>query len=386
VSAFEGRGADVPTWQPGGLRAPISTAAPSKFVPLPFRFTLLLRLLSEAADTLDSSPISSMTVEVAPTPSRQRRTEFYRSTEDEPHILRRKQILEKHPEIEKLFGHDSRPVPIVICLVLSQVAIAYFQKSWSWGMFFLVAYAYGGTVAHSLSLMTHEVSHNLVFAGKEANEAFGIFCNIGMGLPSSTMFKRYHMEHHLFQGDDERDVDIPTYWEGNVFTNSVLKLIWLMLQPLFYSIRPLIIRPKTPMAADMINNATILLSDAMIFYFCGWRGVFYLVMSTLLGLGLHPCAGHFVSEHYVFTEGYETYSYYGPLNLVCWNVGYHNEHHDFPRVPGWRLPQVKAMAPEFYDNLPCYTSWTYVLFKYITDPSIGPFSRVRRSKISSKNQ
>ena len=98
-----------------------------------------------------------------------------------------------------------------------------------------------------------------------------------------------------------------------------------------------------------------------------------------------PCcirlpAGHFIAEHYVFEEGHETYSYYGPLNVVTWNVGYHNEHHDFPRVPGWKLPQVKALAPEFYDNLPCHMSWTYVLWRYATDPTMTPFSRVRRSK------
>jgi sphingolipid delta-4 desaturase len=310
-----------------------------------------------------------------------RRTTFYRSEETEPHIIRRKQILEKYPEIENLFGNDPRPAPIVVAMVISQLAIAYYQNSLSWGWFFFIAWAYGGTIAHSLSLMTHEVSHNLIFQSKEANEAFGIFCNIGMGIPSSTMFKRYHLEHHLFQGDDDRDVDIPTYWEGNFFTNTFLKIIWLFLQPLFYSIRPLIIRPKAPQMLDMICNATVIASDLVVFYFCGWRGVAYLVASTLLGLGLHPCAGHFVSEHYVFTEGYETYSYYGPLNILCWNVGYHNEHHDFPRVPGWRLPQVKAIAPEFYDNLPSYNSWVYVLYKYVTDPAIGPFNRVRRTKL-----
>jgi len=67
----------------------------------------------------------------------------------------------------------------------------------------------------------------------------------------------------------------------------------------------------------------------------------------------------------------------------CWitfNVGYHNEHHDFPRIPGSRLPQLRAIAPEFYDTLPCHSSWLKVIYDFIVDGSVGPFSRVVRQK------
>lgn len=308
------------------------------------------------------------------------RTDFFHVNSDEPHLIRRRQILEKHPEIESLFGYDNRPIPYVIATVLSQLFLAYAQQSWSWGTFFLVAWIYGGAASHALSLMTHEISHNLVFEAPWKNEWFGIFCNIGMGIPSSTTFKKYHMEHHQYQGDREKDQDIPCEWEGKFFRSTLLKLVWLILQPAFYALRPTLVRPKPYRFMDWVNLLVVLASDAVIIHFLGPRALLYLVASTLLGMGVHPVAGHFIAEHYVFEGVQETYSYYGALNLICWNVGYHNEHHDFPRVPGWKLPLVRKIAPEFYENLPQHKSWTYVLWRYVTDPTIGPFNRVIRDK------
>ena len=105
--------------------------------------------------------------------------------------------------------------------------------------------------------------------------------------------------------------------------------------------------------------------------FAGWSGLLYLLLSMFFAGSLHPTAGHFISEHYVFEEGQETYSYYGPLNKITFNVGYHNEHHDFPTIPGSRLPKLKKMAPEFYDNLHSHDSWVGVIYGFLFNKDIA---------------
>ena len=64
------------------------------------------------------------------------------------------------------------------------------------------------------------------------------------------------------------------------------------------------------------------------------------------------------------------------LNKVCFNMGYHNEHHDFPSVPWNRLPRLREIAPESYDNLKSYDSWLAVLRHFIFTPTMSGFSRI----------
>jgi len=200
-----------------------------------------------------------------------------------------------------------------------------------------------------------------------------------LGIPAAISFRKYHMEHHRYQGHDVVDVDVPCEWEGWFFVSAPRKFLWCMLQPAFYALRPVFTNPKPMLQMEAANIAVQIAFDVAIFRTCGLKGLMYLVAGTLLGMGIHPTAYHFISEHCVFVEGYETYSYYGWLNAIMYNVGYHNEHHDFPNVPGSRLYKVKAAAPEFYDNLPYHTSWWKVYYEYLTRPDINPFARVKRA-------
>jgi len=255
------------------------------------------------------------------------------------------------------------------------------MKDLSYLSIILLSWSIGGVINHFITLAIHEITHNLAFEKPIHNRLYAMLvANLPIGFAMIMPFQKYHMDHHLYQGIDGIDMDIPSKFEGQLFKNWMTKLLWVILQPYFYVLRPLLGNPKPVGLWEALNWCIQLSFNFSIFYFFSFKSFIYLILSTLAGLGLHPMAGHFIAEHYVFVENFETYSYYGPLNYLALNVGYHNEHHDFPRIPGSRLPNVREIAKEYYDMLPQYTSWTMVLWDYIFTTPIGPFSRVKRGK------
>jgi sphingolipid delta-4 desaturase len=133
------------------------------------------------------------------------------------------------------------------------------------------------------------------------------------------------MKIFRFQGDAIYDTDVPTRLEVFLFSSRIGKLLFLIIMPFLYSFRPMFVYPKAIHLLEIINLIIAFTFDGLMFYFFGGKTLTYFVLSTVLGLSLHPISGHFIAEHYVFKEGHETYSYYGPLNAITYNVGYHNE-------------------------------------------------------------
>jgi sphingolipid 4-desaturase/C4-monooxygenase len=295
------------------------------------------------------------------------------------HDARRRVILEKYPEIRDLYGSDYSSAIFCTCSVLIQFLGAYLARDADPVILFTACFVISGTINHTLMLSLHEISHNLFFESPAANKWFSFFANLPHGVPIAATFKRYHTEHHWGLAVDSIDQDLPTNFEARYFYNAPLRALWLLLQPFFYGLRPVVMRPKNVSLEELINTLSIILFDFAVIFFLGPKSLFYLIGGSFLGLGWNPVSGHFIAEHFVFFPGQETSSYYGPLNAITYNVGYHIEHHDFPRIPCSKLPLLKTIAPEFYD-LPAHYSWTRVLSRFIISGSL--FSRYRRKSPS----
>jgi sphingolipid delta-4 desaturase len=320
---------------------------------------------------------------------------FFWTYTEEPHRTRRQAIIKAHKEILQLCGPEPLTKYVVVFVVSLQITCAYLLRStpfFSWP-FFLTAYVIGATANQNLFLAIHEISHNLAFRTGLYNRLFAIFANLPIGIPYSAGFRQYHLTHHKSLGVDGIDTDLPTALEA-IFLDSVAgKAFFCTFQLIFYAIRPMMVY-KIPFGPVHYSNiAAQIIFDLLIVRLFGWKALTYLLLSSFLAGSLHPCAAHFISEHYVFEKSTvekgktlkdvpipETFSYYGPLNVLTYNVGYHNEHHDFPAIPWTRLPKVFEIAREFYEPLPCHRSWPLVLWQFITDEEVGMWCRVKRAE------
>lgn len=306
---------------------------------------------------------------------------FKWSNESEPHKQRTKEIITKHPEIRQLIGRNPYTIFVIMLCVAIQITLAILLKDASWWLVFVAAYLIGAFACHTLFVCIHECAHNLLFKNRIANTWSGILANLPLVFPSSVSFQKYHIKHHSFQGVEELDADMPFQWEARLIDNSRIgKAIWLLFYPIFQLLRPM--RLKEINVWDkwtVINWIVQFTFMAAVVYFLGAHSVVYLVAGFFFSVGLHPLGARWVQEHYLTHGDQETKSYYGILNSVNLNVGYHNEHHDFPSVAWNRLPKVKKIANSYYDTLGYHTSYTGLLFRFLFDKDISIYSRIARA-------
>ena len=265
----------------------------------------------------------------------------------EPHRSRTKQILRKHPEVRACIGKNPRTFWILAGTVVLQLALAWLLSSSPWWLILLAAALVGAFANHTLWVLIHECTHNLIFRKPWANTLAGIVA------------------------------DIPNAWEARfVGTSPFRKAIWLLLFPLVQSTRPPRLKEIRPIDRWVVGNFVAQAAfDVAVWAVLGPRALVYLLVSFFFSVGLHPLGARWIQEHYLVFPGQETTSYYGWLNHLALNVGYHNEHHDFPSVPWNRLPELRRKAADAYDSLKSHSSWAGLFWRFLFDRRISLFAR-----------
>jgi len=305
----------------------------------------------------------------------------------EPHKARTRTLLAAHPEAKDLCGHAPSSAAWLVAIVALQVGLAFLLRGSPWWLILIAAYAVGAFADHALWVLIHEAAHNLIFRSPAANAWMAIVSNLPILFPSGIAFRKYHLLHHAYQGTDELDADLASPLEARLVGNSSWrKALWLLFYFAAQSLRvPRLKRIKLVDGWYVLNVAVELAFVVVVVALGGSKPIGFLFLSSIFAIGLHPVGGRWIQEHYLTFPGeQETFSYYGPLNAIAFNVGYHNEHHDLMRVPWSRLPALKRMAPELYEPLHHHRSWSRLVIRFILDPSLSLCSRITRSEPAAK--
>ncbi len=345
------------------------------------------------------------------------------SDEDQPdavwHRERAKGIIRDHPEIKQLFGRA--PVTAAWCIGLAavQIAIAIAVGSQPWWIIILTAYLLGALINVGLFNLAHECNHSMVFRSKAANRLLFTLTSLPMFYPGHHTWWIEHHVHHNHMGSEKdfvkRRRSVLLAFKDRIFGYvpgaRVRRMTSWITTPLFWPIAAfmlvtqagraivgLIVYAVTVMVTWKLKPndlALSILADehlvsgyhrykiemwavtyplmslalfGTLFWFFGWAPLVYLFASALFTTGfLHPLVfGLMLSNSHFY--GHQCYqpsaSNYGPVNLITFNFGMHTEHHDFHYIPWFRLPRVRKIAPEYYDDLEKTRSFSALALKF----------------------
>ncbi|HET7085704.1 MAG TPA: fatty acid desaturase [Rhizomicrobium sp.] len=309
---------------------------------------------------------------------------FFVSVDDQPHPARTQAILKAHPEIRALIGRNPWTAIIMLGVVALQSGIAIAMGRLGlgyWWAALLAAYCVGAFANHCLYVIVHDATHRLIFRSQAANNLVAILGDLPNLIPGAIGFSICHLAHHAHQGDYGADADLAGNWEARLIGNRwYAKALWLLFFPFFQLTRPMHLKTISVFNGwSLLSVAACAAFDVAMFRLFGGNAILYLGASMLFSIGLHPLGSRWIQEHFTLDPRQETASYYGALNRLALNVGYHNEHHDFPSVPWNRLPALHNIASEFYDALAPSACWSRLWLIFICDPRYSLYSRVLRA-------
>ncbi len=204
-----------------------------------------------------------------------------------------------------------------------------------------------------LFTLSHECTHDTPFATRWINRAVGHACALPLLLPF-TWFRAFHMAHHKFTNDPERDPELadgprPDIWPAYLRYLSGLSYWQSAAATLVHNATGPRAAPYIPLRkqAAIRREARLLLLAYLLIALSLQVSplVFWLwILPSLIGqpflraylLAEHgrcpPVANMLENSRTTFTNRL--------VRFLAWNMPYHAEHHAFPNVPFHHLPAL----------------------------------------------
>lgn len=208
-----------------------------------------------------------------------------------------------------------------------------------------------------LFTLSHECTHKTPFRSPWINEVAGHFCALAIALPF-VWFRYYHLAHHKFTNDPERDPELEHGGRPETFGQWVLYLsgwgYWKgMAQTIWRNAFGQIASPYLPERrhAHMRLEARLLLAiyTAALLSLLVSPLVLWLWIVPLL-IGQPALRAYLLAEHGLcpavanMLENSRTTFTNRLVRFLAWNMPYHAEHHSFPNVPFHQLPAFHAIT------------------------------------------
>ena len=253
--------------------------------------------------------------------------------------------------------------------VLIAAAIAFCTSFWHPVLYVLAVFVIG-SCQHALLILGHDASHYRTLSLRWQND---LFANIFMMWPSFASvegFRKFHGTHHQYTNlpnDGNRHIwythdaagDLAPDWQ---FPKTRMALVWLLLRRgafltgLFWILRGLIGSTLIPSPGWMrfARLGFYVSSAATLTYFDAWHGflLYWIVPFCTWHIAVQYI--RLICEHSAVESDQDEYAitrttiptWPESIFILPCNVGYHLEHHWYPSVPFYRLPQLHQALME----------------------------------------
>jgi len=284
---------------------------------------------------------------------------------DVTEVLGRKDFpVEKKQAIRSLHRLDKRWNWVLLFHYSIWIGAAAFSIALENIMLSVVGYLIGGLSLSTLSVLSHESSHNLFTRNHKVDRWIGFVCGIPI-LFSAMGYRIMHPIHHKRLRSEEDPDDIE-----NVSKDSRM-LRWVYMFVFFFSVYLyLVMVPANATRNGSGKERVSVILEFMVMAGIVALGWILLPAAWMIEGWLLPLlvAGQIanvrgIAEHGMTTGGNEmtdtrTVATSPVLSFMMCNINYHIEHHLYPGVPWYNLPKVhrilqseyKAAGASVYDS------------------------------------